>query len=701
MNLNGGYLFNTGIIATKADPSVLQNIAYLYNTGQIEATGKLVVGSDVFSNEGEFTAREAEIITSGTIQLGGKVTTNQMRLHSLGKVQLDGTVAATQDVSVESQSFANSEKGSVTARSIKMLIADSVINEGTIKGTASMDISAKSLVNSKMIEGASNTIIVPTLTNRGEIVGRGLLIITSDSFSNEGGILGNQGTTTIAGKIFEHKGGEFSGIKVTLKSGESFIRAPISGQELFLEGEVANETEVKFGKLELTGTRAHVKNSGKLTVERVVSSSNQGLITGDEATAREVETTKFLQLNQMKLPNLRTAKTSNTGKLLLLPTVEVPNLAAIDNFGNVLIQSKLTALPTITGTGKTTIEPTTAITGITKIDNMKGGQLAIKASFQNLTIVSVPKGASVMFLDGFSATSLRDLTVQAGGSFLSEQGANLRNVLRIKNFGTATFNSEMMKLEFLHNGRSADMHILDRVKAISSTEKAEVLNEGKILVRHKYRPGETEEYQDIEVKGKYIGTEGSVSRYENGAHTLCDDYINHGVLYSPTRFRIIQRGTVTKWGRAVAEDGIEYLIEGGQVDLDKSKIDLHSNKHSPITINSKEEFKVTTPTELPDSYEIVSPNFTVISPLKVKNLKVKTGHFSVTGYGKIDSSEYIQIDAHSFSNTSGKIQAMRDITFNISGNFTNTGGEQKGSKYISYSYYTQDLFPKYKGKFLF
>jgi hypothetical protein len=128
---------------------------------------------------------------------------------------------------------------------------------------------------------------------------------------------------------------------------------------------------------------------------------------------------------------------------------------------------------------------------------------------------------------------------------------------------------------------------LDKATVTPTDRGVGVQNEGKIFVKHKYRFGEGTEYRDLDVKEKYIGTENSVLRYENGARTLCADYVNHGVLYSPTRFRIVQHGTVTKWGKAVAEDGIEYEIDGGPFNLTGELIRPVVNGHNKHNIVEK------------------------------------------------------------------------------------------------------------------
>jgi hypothetical protein len=114
-----------------------------------------------------------------------------------------------------------------------------------------------------------------------------------------------------------------------------------------------------------------------------------------------------------------------------------------------------------------------------------------------------------------------------------------------------------MKQKFLDVTRSEfATKVLD--KAVVS---GDVVNDGKILIRHKHRAGDGTEYQDLRGR-RYRASSDAVLRYEQGAHSLFSDYMNNGLLYSPTRFKIIQHGTVTKWGRAVAEDGIEYEIDG-------------------------------------------------------------------------------------------------------------------------------------------
>lgn len=77
LNLNGGCLFNTGILSTMADPTVLHSMSYFYNgeTGKINTSGRIVLSATNFSNSGEISADRLDIV-SGIFHNQGKVSSN-------------------------------------------------------------------------------------------------------------------------------------------------------------------------------------------------------------------------------------------------------------------------------------------------------------------------------------------------------------------------------------------------------------------------------------------------------------------------------------------------------------------------------------------------------------------------------------------------------------------------------------------------
>lgn len=66
LDLNGGYFFNSGKFLTSANPSVLRNIAYMFNgsTGSMTASGRMVLRADRFSNLGSVRAQSLSVVTS-------------------------------------------------------------------------------------------------------------------------------------------------------------------------------------------------------------------------------------------------------------------------------------------------------------------------------------------------------------------------------------------------------------------------------------------------------------------------------------------------------------------------------------------------------------------------------------------------------------------------------------------------------------
>ena len=229
----------------------------------------------------------------------------------------------------------------------------------------------------------------------------------------------------------------------------------------------------------------------------------------------------------------------------------------------------------------------------------------------------------------------------------------------------------------VYNQRLTDVGIyLGKMDVESYAKQGHLVNNGKMLIQHKKQINENSDYQDLEVKGKYIGSENSVLRYENGAHTLCDDYVNNGVFYSPNRFRFIQHGTVTKWGKAVAENGIIYEIDGG-IKLSTMTLQplIKDQKNGTFTIKSKGLAEIDRNIEVPYRIRIEAPNIDIKSEFLTRILDIETpGLLHIYRGGIAKASEYAYVKAGSFFNDGGKIQANRNITMNILGNFTNTGG---------------------------
>jgi hypothetical protein len=95
MDLNGGYFFNTGGVATSADPSVLRNISYMFNgsTGCVTASDKMVLGADRFSNLGSIKAQSLSVMTTDLLDNRGTIETiSDLELAGLGTVVNAGRI---------------------------------------------------------------------------------------------------------------------------------------------------------------------------------------------------------------------------------------------------------------------------------------------------------------------------------------------------------------------------------------------------------------------------------------------------------------------------------------------------------------------------------------------------------------------------------------------------------------------------------
>jgi hypothetical protein len=335
-----------------------------------------------------------------------------------------------------------------------------------------------------------------------------------------------------------------------------------------------------------------------------------------------------------------------------------------------------------TQTGPLQIETKSALPRLINLDNLRG-QLESGAELPNLAKLNLQNGATLKALGTADFSGLTDLTVQSGSEFLADENTKFSRLRNLSNFGTATFNTQLTALSKIHNGQDATLHLLDKVVV-----SGDVVNDGKMLIRHKRRADDGTEYKDL--RGRIYRASGSaVLRFENRARASFFDWINDGLLYSPTGFKLTQHSTVTKWGRTVAEDGIEYEIDGAPLTLSGDLIQSVINgPNKTLKINSKTNINVTKPVSMNVKLDVEAPVIDVRDKLKVKEFKAKTKRFTLNRTGYLGAQEHILITADAFENVSGKMHALGDITLNV-GTFVNTGGQQTFPKVVSYSYYTK------------
>jgi adhesin HecA-like repeat protein len=253
-----------------------------------------------------------------------------------------------------------------------------------------------------------------------------------------------------------------------------------------------------------------------------------------------------------------------------------------------------------------------------------------------------------------------------------------------------------MGLDAVYNAPAATLHFLERARiqgrSVSSTDTAIIpaiaslpggkigmFNEGKILVNAKSKPGEVAdpkavEYRGIDIKsGNYVASQNAVFRMEHGG-VRSFDFFNDGIFYSPTRLKYHTfGGTVTSWGRGVAEDGIGY-------EIDSSTPGTLSDSFKPIINGPKKTLKVTSKTGLniakPLNWnvdlEVETPTFNGNADLTVRDFKAKTTTFNNTK--TLSAKDSIHIDTRDFTNTSGRLQTHGDVQIKADGQFRNTGG---------------------------
>jgi hypothetical protein len=309
--------------------------------------------------------------------------------------------------------------------------------------------------------------------------------------------------------------------------------------------------------------------------------------------------------------------------------------------------------------------------------------------------LNLQSGASLTALGGADFSALKDLRVQSDATLLAEASSKFDNLKDIANFGMITSKVRLDKLDSIYNSPTATLQFLERAKVrgriVTKNDKAAIpamaslpegkigiFNEGKILTKIKLKPGEifdpkAVDFFGVDVKsGNYAASKDAIFRMESGG-IRANDFINDGLLYSPTRLKFWQYGHVTKWGRGAAEDGIEYEIDtSSPFKLDDTFKPIINGPKKELKIISKGGLEISKPLNMDVDLNIETPVFNGNENLTVRSFKAKTTTFNNTKI--LSAKDFIDIETTNFTNTSGKLQTHGDGRIKVNGLFRNTGG---------------------------
>jgi hypothetical protein len=264
---------------------------------------------------------------------------------------------------------------------------------------------------------------------------------------------GGEGEVTFGGDRFAHLQGEIRAAQVRFESAETTLAGRILGQEGFFSGYIRNAGDLQFQRgevsgtlensspnvtfeqrLDLTGERAEIQNTGRITTPEVVSSADIGILAGREVTATTMHSRKHLQISA-DLPQLRQVKTDKRAELLVQETAKTPKLRKIENAGSTRILAETPALSDVQNTriGHLQIETKAALPRLTNLDNLRGQLEISNASLPSLAKLNLQNGATVKVLGSANFSGLTDLTVQEDAEFLAEENTKFGKLKTLSN----------------------------------------------------------------------------------------------------------------------------------------------------------------------------------------------------------------------------------------------------------------------------
>ena len=640
---------------------------------EVESTAAILIGKTTTKIDSlKFKAirnsedlENALFIDEGAILEIGVLSLEEALLLNTGRLRV------TQGMDLQQGMFLNTGIFETTADPVALKNIAYFYNgsEAVITADGNIILNAGRTVNlGKMTAREINLISSELFHNKGEILTTAFFNINGlGELINEGTINGNSGTVDIRGKRFEQRQGRLLGSKVDFNTEESVLYGEVKGSEGFFQGEIqnggtlhfqrgvlsgnfVNSGEVNFERLlELIGTKVIIRNSMELKAGKIESGAIEGVIiseTNGKVLTESISSKKHLQL-EANMPILKTLKTEKGAKLLITKEAKTPKLQKIENHGDstfILGNTELSILQN-TVEGILRLESSSPFEHLDTLDQVQGTAV-LKGIFSKLVKLSILSGTKFTLLPGSCFTQVTDLYIQSRGQI--EFHTDAFKILRgITNSGALI------------------------IRGTQESEKTELIAPAQ---------------QGLVIGGIYKGEIGAILQLENGAKVSADNWDNRGKILSRNGLKITQTGgSVTKWGDMESGGNIDYEITGIDIGLDNGFI----NPKTKGTLRIVSNRNVTIPSsfESASDLEIQSENLTVPGKLKTKKLKVKTKKFTLTGY--IGTRESAEVICDEFTNTSGRFESLGDMTFNVAGAFTNTGGMKKEQSQIPLTYYTQ------------
>ena len=619
MDLSGGYMFNVGTLTTSADPSVLQNIAYLFNgsTGQINAAGRMLLETNRFANLGHIKADSLSIVTADSFNNEGTIeTTRKFELCVLGRAANSGIIdGKSGSISISGTKFEH-VRGRISSSKTDFRTEETEIKGAVVGQEGSFH--GKTTVNGNI--HLQHGIIEGTFTNNSDrtTFGQRLDLVGSRTdVRNKGKIT----TATIVSNASKGiiEGGELSSTEIQSKK---HIQVDSSLPELSQTVTDAN-AEMLISSTSLTPKLMRIQNRGKTDILSAT-------------------------------PELTDLQNVSTGSLHLESSVPLTKIMTLDDFSGRL--ELATALPNINRINLQNNATLVALSG---------------ADLSQLTDIQVSKGSTFIAESGAKIVGIKE--IRNFGTMTSN--IQLSNLVAVYNAPEATLHFlERIKIA----GRAVSNEERTTISQMASLPQDQIalFNEGKILIKVPRKNDETDDreatdYQGIDVKGSYVASEQAVLRMERGG-IRARNFFNDGIFYSPTKLHYHTSGNVTKWGRGVAEDGIIYDIESPRGTIADSFKPIINGRKKNLTIRSKTELGFQKPVNWNVDMNIEAPKFSGNEDLTVRSLKVKTEIFE--NKKQISARDGIDIQTRDFTNTSGRLQSHGKIRIQADGLFRNTGG---------------------------
>jgi adhesin HecA-like repeat protein len=430
-------------------------------------TNGLFIDNESELEVGDLSLEDALLVNAGKLTVKQTMDLNGGCFFNAGSVKTAANPTVLRNISY----LSNSTAGRVEASDKLVLGATTISNLGTIKANKIDVIAAKLLDNQGTLESTSAL----------EISGPGDLL-------NNGLINGNSGSVAFRNDKFEQaKQGEIRSAQVNFNSPQTLLAGKVAAREGNFKGNVANEGTLQFYKgvvdgtlqnvsnnavfstrLELTGNKAVVQNSGKITTPEVISSTNKGILDGGEITATSLQSKKHLETNA-KFPNLKSIKTDRYAEFLVQRSSQMPNLQNIENSGTTVVKpDDITQLSRITSATNASlkIETSSSLYNVSTLDNVSG-TLEIGARLPNVKSLNINKDTQLLALPTANFPNLSDLQIQKGGKFVAEKNSKFDALKELTNEGTAVLNTPL-NIDYLHNSNGAKLQLSEKTKVTSS-----------------------------------------------------------------------------------------------------------------------------------------------------------------------------------------------------------------------------------------